>query len=125
MSVRVSWDNDDKTTTRYDFEGAWTWDEFYAATGDAFALTRSVEHRVDSISYFAPGANLPPNALLHFRRAMVNAPENRGVTVIVGGSRFINTMVTVFSKLNRSLGERLILADNLDQARRLLASRRT
>jgi hypothetical protein len=124
MNVKVSWDNDDKTTIRYDFEPHWTWDEFYKVAEDAFALTRSVEHTVDSISHFKPGANLPPNALMHFRRAMVNAPKNRGVTVIVGGSMFIKMMVTVFSKLNRQLGERLLLADTLAQARVMLAARR-
>ena len=123
MSVTVSWDNDDRTTIRYEFERDWIWDEFYAASENAFALTRSVEHTVHSISYFKPGASLPPNALMHFRRAMVNAPRNRGVTVIVGGSLFITTMVRVFSKLNRSLGERLLLADTLEQARALLAAR--
>jgi len=123
MSVKVSWDKNDKKTIRYDFEGRWMWDEFYAAAENAFALTRSVEHTVDSISFFRPGAYLPPNALMHFRRAMVNAPKNRGVTVIVGGSMFIKTMVTVFSKLNRQLGERLLLADTLEQARVMLAAR--
>jgi hypothetical protein len=124
MSVNVSWDNDDKTIIRYDFDGQWTWNDFNAATVDAFAMTRSVDHRVDSISYFNKGAALPPNALFQFRRAMANAPKNRGKTVIVGGSAFIKTMVAVFSHLNRELGERLALADTLDEARANLTARR-
>jgi hypothetical protein len=124
MTVKVSWDNEDRTTIRYDFEGYWIWKDFYAAAETAFAMTRSVDYRVDSISYFRVGATLPPNALMHFRKAMVNAPKNRGVNVIVGGSMFIRTMVKVFSRLNRALGERLVLADTLEDAREVLTARR-
>ena len=124
MGVSVSWDNDDKTALRYDFKGRWTWQEFDAATVEAFAMTGSVPHIVDSISNFEIGAALPPNALFQFRRAMSKAPPNRGITVIVGGSLFIKTMVTTFSRLNKQLGERLLIADTLNQARTLLAARR-
>ena len=123
MGVNVLWDNDAHTAIRYDFEGQWTWSEFDAATKTAFELTRSVDHAVDSISNFRPGALIPSNALFQFRRAMVDAPKNRGITVIVGSSTFIKTLVSVFSRLNRSFGERLLLADTLDQARALLLAR--
>jgi hypothetical protein len=125
MPISVSWDNDDKTTIRYDFNGQWTWDEFRVSSENAFAMTRSVSHTVDSISNFDPTTTLPPNALFQFRRAMTTAPKNRGVTVIVGGALFVRTMVGVFGKLNRQLGERLLLADTLDQARARLAERRS
>jgi hypothetical protein len=124
MKVSVSWDNDDKTAIRYDFEQGWTWSDFSAATVDGFALTRSVQHTVDSISYFKPGVELPPNALFQFRKAMANAPKNRGVTVIVGGSLFIKTLVGAFSRIYPQLGQRLLLADSLEQARTLLSARR-
>jgi hypothetical protein len=55
---------------------------------------------------------------------MANAPSNRGVSVIVGGSAFIKAMVGVFSRLNQSLGKRLLLADTLEQARAMLSARR-
>jgi hypothetical protein len=125
MSIAVLWDNTEQTIIRYDFEGQWVWSEFFTATQQAFALTRSVPHTVDSISNFKPGAALPSDALFQFRRAMASAPPNRGVTVIVGGSTLIKTMVIVFGKINRQLGERLFLADTLDQARALLAARHT
>jgi hypothetical protein len=123
MGITVVWDNDEQTIMRYDFEGQWVWSEFFAATAEAFTLTRSVTQTVDSISNFKPGAALPSDALFQFRRAMATAPKNRGVTVIVGGSTLIKTMVIVFGKVNRQLGERLFLADTLDQARMLISSR--
>lgn len=124
MNIKVSWDNDDKTVIRYDFEGPWTWDDFRIAAEEAFAMTRSVEHTVDTISNFFPGVLLPANAMFQFRRIMEEAPKNRGVNVIVGSSAFIRTMVMMFSSVNRQLAKRIVIVDRLDQARAVLAERR-
>jgi len=124
MGVNVSWDSEDKTRLRYDFEGQWTWPEFRTSASVAFAMTRSVEHKVDTISYFHPGAVLPPDAFFQFRRAMYEAPKNRGTQVIVGGTTFITTMVSVFSRLYKQFGERLMTAESLEDARRLLDEKR-
>jgi hypothetical protein len=50
------------------------------------------------------------------------APQNRGTTVIVGGSMFINNLVSIFSKIYKPLGQRLRLAATLDEARDLLSA---
>jgi hypothetical protein len=122
--VTVAWDNDQKTIICYDFHGRWTWEDFYASTAQAFAMTRSVTHRVDTISHFRHGTVMPPNAMFHFREAMVNAPKNRGVNVIVGGTIFVRTLVKMFSRINKNLADRLVIADSMDEARMLLAVRR-
>jgi hypothetical protein len=124
MNIKVSWDNEDKTIIRYDFEGTWTWADFRTAAEEAFAMTRSVEHTVDTISNFYPGVMLPPNAMFQFRQIMEDAPPNRGVNVIVGSSAFIRTMVMIFSSINRNLAKRLIVVDNLEQARGTLSVQR-
>ena len=124
MNIKVSWDNEEKTVIRYDFEGPWTWDEFRIAAEEVFAMTRSVEHQVDTISNFFPGVMLPPNAMFQFRRIMEDAPKNRGINVIVSSSAFIRTMVMMFGSVNRQLAKRLIIVDRLDQARAALAERR-
>lgn len=121
MPVTVSWDNEEKTVLRYDFDLIWTWDEFFTTIGDAFAMTRSVGHTVDIISNFKPGASLPSNSLFQFRRAMSHAPRNRGRTVIVGSSTIVRSMVMLFSRFNRHPGERVHLADSLEHARTILA----
>ncbi len=124
MSVSASWDNEDHTIIRYDFDMKWTWDEFNTAASDAFAMTRNADYIVDTISNFKPGAALPANALFQFRRAMANAPKNRGVNVIVGSSTFIKSMVATFSRFNKQLGEKLVVADTLEEARALIRQRR-
>jgi hypothetical protein len=124
MGVTVQWDDDAKTVIRYDFEGDWDWTEFGVKAQEAFAMTRSVEHKVDTISNFKPGAKVPQDAFFQFRRAMTKAPKNRGITVIVGATLFIRTLVTVFSRIYKQLGERLQLADSLEQAQTILQERR-
>jgi len=124
MGITVQWDNDEQTVIRYDFTNNWNWVEFQERVKEVFAMTASVDHTVDTISNFLPGANIPKDAFFQFRRAMVNAPKNRGITVIVGASLLIQTLVKVFSRIYTSLGERLILADSLEQARTALDERR-
>src|SRR4051794_20665631 len=109
MGISVAWDNDDKTAIRYDFVGQWDWKDFQTVTTEGFALTKSVEQRVDNISNFYPGAKMPSDAMFHFSRAMKYAPDNRGVTVIVGGSMLTRNLVTIFSKVYKPLGQRLFL----------------
>ena len=125
MGITVQWDNEEKTVIRYDFEGYWEWSEFRKKAEEAFAMTRSVKHKVDTISNFLPGTSLPKNAIFQFRRIMSEAPENRGVNCIVGASNFIRTLVTIFSRIYTQLGERLIIADSLSQARSILKKRRS
>ena len=120
MTITVQWDNDDKTVIRYDFTGYWNWAEFRKQAQTAFAMTRSVEHQVDTISNFLPGTHIPKDAFIHFRRVMTDAPPNRGVNVIVGASQFIRALVTIFSRIYTQLGKRLMLADSLEAARDIL-----
>jgi hypothetical protein len=124
MGIRVTWDNAEKNVIRYDFDRNWNWNEFHVAAQQAFDMTRSVPHIVDTISNFPPGVNLPANALFQFRRIMRAAPPNRGMTVIVGVSLFIRNMVATFSKIAKPLADRLMVVSSLDEARAALAARR-
>ena len=67
----------------------------------------------------AAGTNKSGKSLFLCQCSCGSAP-----TVIVGSSTQIKTMVRLFSRLNRSFGERLVLADTLDQARTILLTRR-
>jgi hypothetical protein len=124
MGITVQWDNEEKTVIRYDFRGYWDWAEFREKAEEAFAMTRSVSYKVDTISNFTHGTSIPRDAMFQFQRIMTNAPENRGVNCIIGISQFIRILVTVFSRINTQLGERLIIADSLEHARSILKQRR-
>jgi hypothetical protein len=123
MGIQVCWDNPEQTILRYDFEGQWTWEEFRAAATEAFAMTVSVPHVVDTITYFHKGTLLPANALNQFRQAMLGAPPNRGINAIVGGTTLVRTTVYLFMKIYGILAQRLLLCGSLEQARSILERR--
>jgi hypothetical protein len=124
MSIQVSWDTEEKKAIRLDFAGQWTLQDFRVAVKEEFALAKSVTHQVDIISNLQNGAALPSNAFLQFKNTMNVSPENIGMVAIVGTSVFVKTMVSVFSKVYTKLGDQLLTADSLEEARLRLAEKR-
>src|SRR5688500_12595515 len=98
MSVRAYWQDEGKTLVRYDFEGAWTWSELYAAYYEAIAMERSVEHRVDVILDMTTSGPIPANALLHLKNFSEKQPPNIGLSIIVTSSQFVRSLYQVGTK---------------------------
>ena len=124
MPVHIEWDNDQKTAIRYDYEGKWTWDELYEVTRIATDMFKSVPHRVNVIHNLANSPSLPGGALSHAQRFSAQNPENWGMSVVVGTSSFVSSLIHVFRKGDRQFGERYFIAPNLEKARELLAEQR-
>ncbi len=125
MSIDGSWDNDEKPIIRYDYGQGWTWDEFKQATATSDEMVSSVTHTVDFITDFSSGSAPPMGALGKFKSAQENSPENVGAIVIVGGSMFVNTLVSTFSRIYRAMGEQLMVASTVDESREKIAARRS
>ncbi len=124
MNIEVSWDNDEKTIIRFAYGNNWTWEDYRAASETSRQMMRSVDQTVDLIADYSNGSPPPLDALMKYRRAMATLPENSGLVVIVGGSYFINTLVSIFSGVYRSLGEALVIANSVEEARSIIAERR-
>ena len=124
MPVHIEWDNDDHTAIRYDYEGKWTWEELYEVTRIATEMFKSVSHRVNVIHNLANNTGLPGGALSHAQRFSSQNPENWGISVVVGTSAFISSLIQVFRKVYRQFGERYYTAPSLEKARELLAEQR-
>jgi hypothetical protein len=121
MPVHIQWDNDDKTAIRYDYEGKWSWDELYDVSKKAVEMFHSVNHKVNVIHNLANSPNLPSGALSHAHRFSAQNPENWGISVVVGTSAFVSSLIQVFRKVYRQFGERYYTAMTLEQARQVLA----
>ena len=124
MRIEVSWDNAEKTIIRYDYGEDWTWEDFHDANQKSNRMAASVTHIVDLIVDFTHGSPPPAGSLGRFRKAMEDAPKNRGIIVIVGGSFFINSLVAVFSRIYRALGRRLMTAGTVEEAQVRIADLR-
>lgn len=125
--IYVVWDNPEHTTSRWDFVGNWTWDDWYAAT------RRALEFRASMITYpVVPGifnlkhsgpAPLPYQALPHMR-AGAEMMDPRDYVVVAHCSGLVRTMIEIFRALNPELGERVLIAETVEDARALIALRR-
>ena len=89
MPIRVYWVDTEQTILRYDFEGRWTWDEFYPAYYEAIAMENAVSHRVDIILDMRTSHMIPANALLHMKNFSEKQPPNVGLSVFVTSNAFV------------------------------------
>jgi hypothetical protein len=123
MSVTVQWDNEDKTLVRYDFEGRWTWDEFYAAYEQGKKLTEAVPYKLFYILYPKDNTSqryLPSNFLSHAVAINRQSDPNAGLTVIVSQSPFVHGLLSVLTTVMRFAGQRYATSRTLDEARAML-----
>ncbi len=123
MPITVQWDNDQKTTIRYEFAGRWTWEQLFAANDERDAMMKTVDYRVDLIADLRNTMVVPPGAASQFKR-IAQARAGTGVTVVVGANRFMQIMLDVFKLVQRQSESALATAGSLEEARALLARRR-
>lgn len=121
MPVTVVWDDDAHTAVRYDYIGKWTWEDVYAVAKEANTMVASVPYSVSIIHNMTESAGMPSGALTHARRITMSIPENWDVSVVVGSGAFTESLLSIFSKVYKKLGDHYKTAQSLDQARALIA----
>lgn len=125
MSIQVMWDDDARTIIRLEYAEQWTWDEVTAALAEEIALLHSVEHDVCIIHDLRQSSGLPDGALTRARQLTTGLPANRDISVVVHGGALIETVVSIFGKINRAQSSRYRTAPTLEQARALIAQHRS
>jgi hypothetical protein len=127
MSVKVVWDDEQHTALRYDLEGRWTWDEFYAAFNEGKAMMEGSAHTVHFILNAMDNLSkgyVPPGALSHVASLNRNAPPNAGITVAVGGNTLGKIFHGMIARIYPKIAKRYAFADSLEEARAMIAQRR-
>jgi hypothetical protein len=120
MAVQATWDNDEKTIVRYDFDAKWTWDDFYEAYYQAVDMQNSVLHRVDVILDMSQTRRLPDSALLHLRNLSEKQPPNIGKSILVSKNSFIISLYTLAMKNHAKIAYYFRLAGTLIDAHTLI-----
>ena len=123
MSIKVVWDNEEKTIVRYVFDARWTWDEFYVARAEAYRQIDSVQHRVGVIFDTPPNIGLPSNMITHSKSAVNKTHSNTIVVVVVAQNMYLRTMLTMVMKLSKKAGVMMRLASSLEEARMIVHQR--
>ena len=116
MSVYTYWDEDDPSILRTDIIGDWQW-ETYLDTMYKLVSTKPDHHRVDHIVDLRHSQSAPrEDALGYLRRIAEQRESNPGITVIVGASRFIETLLETFSRIYGTTFTPNIVVETMDDA---------
>jgi hypothetical protein len=101
MPVTIEWGNTEKTILHVKFLRPWNWDEYYGVYQEGYAMTESVDHKVNIIMDFSKNdGRLPASALTHFRSAASKAHPRRGVVIITSPRMMlVRTMVNMIQKI--------------------------
>jgi hypothetical protein len=125
MPIHVQFDNEQRTIMRYQFVGRWTWVEYHEAIKNAYELVKAIPYTVNMILDFSQGSVLPHNALSIFGTSMKTPPRDFDFAVVVSESTFIQMLVTVFQRVYRGTGGKLIYAHTLKEAREVAEKRQS
>jgi len=123
VPIHIHWDNDEKTILRHDFEGEWTWGEYFELMRERNAHMSSVTHRVDVIANMKPGIMPTGFALNSAKTSLRTAPPNHGIFVIVVNA-VVSTMLDVFKQFDRDTGTILRAANSVEEAREIIRQER-
>ncbi len=121
MSISVSWDNQAKTVVRIDFEGKWNWYGYEMAVGEAFGLMESKSDTVDLILNMERSEPLPEGATFYLKRTLELSPRSRDLMVIAHADASTQATVSLFCRIYKLLGNRLVATRTLDKARAFLS----
>ena len=125
MPITNHWLDAEHTIIKQDYEGSWTWDEFFASADDGRALAKSVDHRVDYILDMRHG--IQPNkgsTMTNSRTVMSKRAANSGIFVTLT-TPFVKVMLNVFKNFDREHGSIMYAATSIDEAKALIAKMQT
>ena len=124
MGVGVSWDDQAKTILRLDYSEKWTWAEVSTAMDEGITLMRSVTGKVCIIHDLTRSAAVPAGALTNAKRFTTGLPPNWDLSIVVGSGTFTETLLNIFSRVYIKLGEHYRTAQNIEDARKIIAQHR-
>lgn len=123
MTISVIWDNPEKTTIRFIFEGKWKLDDLYPVLDEHSTMMSSIDHIVDAIVDMRASPVIPSNVLSIRSRQERKRPQNNGISVVVGGGAFVKTIALMYQKLV-STNMSMNFADTLEEAREIIEKNR-
>jgi hypothetical protein len=99
MAIQISWGNEAKTFTLFEFIGKWTWEEYHATRKQGIEMVNSVSHVVNIVVDFSKSSFFPSNLLSHFGSSVDQVPRPFDLCIIVTGSTFVGALANVLSRV--------------------------
>lgn len=121
MPVSIHWDNPEKTIIYFTFEGKWTLEELYAVLDEQQKMMASIDHTAHAIVDVRDSSILPSNILSIRSRQDRMTPKNQGISVVVGGGRFVTVIANMYQQLaNHEVS--IHFTENIDDARKMITA---
>jgi hypothetical protein len=121
MGIEVYWDDEAKTILRYDFEGRWTWDEFYKRCNKVIAMKAESLRRIDLMLDMRGSKYIPSDGIHHVQQITRLYSDGIGISVFVSDNHFFHTVFDVGVKLHSNLRDRYWLVETPDAARKIIS----
>jgi hypothetical protein len=123
MGIKASWDNEDHTILRFNYEGSWTWDDLHNALSQGHAMMRTETHTVDVLIDVSQSRLIPSGALARGKHIDDIKPDNHGMTAVVGANTFMQGLYDLFRKIYRK-NLNVVYVPTLEEARAKIAEQR-
>lgn len=123
MPVRLNWFDAEETILLFEFEGRWTWEEFYITHAEFNRLLQARDYMVYTIIDLRnSGLYVPPNALTHTRNIADRQQPNAGITVFVSSNRFLQLLFKTGTTIHANFARYFRMVGTLDEAEALIAA---
>lgn len=123
MAVRVHWENEEHTLVRYEFEGIWTWTEYYQARAMVAQIEAASGRGADVILHMHE-FQLPSNVIEQGRQLADKIHPQTMTIAIVGATLVYRLIGRAFGRLFPRQAGVFIYVDTLEEARLMIARRR-
>jgi hypothetical protein len=121
MTIEVNWEDEAHTVVLLEFKGALTWKDYDDGVDKTYALMRTVDHKVDVISFMHPTVRLPKgDAISHIKRAFMVRPPNMRKGLLIGSDLFGEAVVRALIKV-KGVQETYIAVENVEAAHAMIA----
>jgi hypothetical protein len=124
MGISVTWDDEEHSVIRFDYQGAWTWNELYDAVRESHLLLDTVNHTVDSIIDLEHSSLLPEHALSRAQNVVKMAHPNQGMTIVVGANTLVRTLLDIYKRIYIKNTPPVLMARSLPEAREAIQRQR-
>jgi hypothetical protein len=118
MPVRAEWFDDEKTIYISIVEGSWTLDEFYKYYTETEEIIKSIPHPVVLISDLSKSGAAPKQFLSAGRFMSKRKLPNVHLRIVVGVSRFGQTLINIMLRTYPS-DRKTMIAATMDEAIKL------
>ena len=128
MAIVLRWESHEEGIIYWGFEGYWTWAEYFKSIPEMIELASTGRHsRIEIICDLSRSKRIPLDIIQNVQRGSPKTEEEAkdwGLTVVIGGNSFIQTVYTLICRLRPFLANHYRLADSLAEANQMIAEHR-